>query len=180
MRKMSGAPDDIFHKIRKCDWYRTAALVSPAKAREVDKMGFKGLPLHLALGNRQLVPEDIVNDLIEAYPESCKYKDEAGKLPLHYAAEFNSCSEAVFQAILEANPDAAMEPNKWGQLPIHYACWRRATPSIISMLYDAYPQGATMRDTLAGFACDAHTLRDSLSAEKFASTGLLQEFDEEA
>jgi hypothetical protein len=36
---MSGAPDNIFHKIRKFDWYRTAELISPAKAREIDVMG---------------------------------------------------------------------------------------------------------------------------------------------
>jgi hypothetical protein len=29
---------DIFHKIRKFDWYRTAMLISPATCRQFDKV----------------------------------------------------------------------------------------------------------------------------------------------
>jgi hypothetical protein len=111
-------------------------------------MGRGGHPLHLALGVRQVIPADIIYDMLAAYPEACQFADRAGKLPLHYAAEFNSCDPEVFKAILEKYPDAARQTNKWGQLPIHYATWRRAPPEIIRMLHEAYPEGATMRDTL--------------------------------
>ena len=165
--------------------------------------GKHGLPLHLALGCRQVVPESICSDLLEAYPESARVADRAGKLPLHYVAEFNSCSVVVFKMLLDYYPEAASQPNKWGQvssqdlhcsahvvraeqslqgagshpmhtartvmrshrnaawaqLPIHYACWRRAPAEVISMLYDAYPEGATLTDTLAGFAPYQETLR---------------------
>jgi hypothetical protein len=190
---MSGAPDDIFHKIRKFDWYRTAQLISPETARKVDVQGQGGMALHLALGARQVVPEDICFDLLLANPEAAKYKDRAGKLPLHYAAEFNSCSPACFKAVLDAYPEGAHELNKWGacagssapvlcsaaaaaaaaagaggkqgahvrvcvwgawlcsvagQTPLHYATWRRASPDILQMLFDANPGAAAMRDTL--------------------------------
>ena len=72
-------------------------------------------------------------------PEAALFPDRAGKLPLHYAAEYNSCEPEVFQAILEANPAAARHKNKWGQLPIHYATWRRAPPELIRMLHEAFP-----------------------------------------
>ena len=111
-------------------------------------MGRGGHPLHLALGVRQVIPADIIYDMLAAYPEACQYADRAGKLPLHYAAEFNSCEPEAFQAILDAYPAAARHKNKWGQLPIHYATWRRAPPELIRMLHDAYPEGATMQDTL--------------------------------
>lgn len=171
---------DIFHKIRKFDWYRTAMLISTATCKQFDKvrsfagalypcapefqarwrvrlhvlqMGRGGHPLHVALGARQVVPADIIYDMLAAYPEACQFADRAGKYPLHYAAEYNSCEPEVFRVILEAYPDAARQKNKWGQLPIHYATWRRAPPELIRMLHDAYPEGATLRDTLG---CGLH------------------------
>eukprot|EP01050_Picozoa_sp_SAG11_P019704 SAG11_NODE_3185_length_2625_cov_1.849960_1_plen_49_part_00 len=33
---MSGAPDDLPHKLRKFDWYRTAMLINPERASDAD------------------------------------------------------------------------------------------------------------------------------------------------
>lgn len=132
-------------------------------------MGRGGHPLHVALGARQVVAADIIYDMLTAYPEAALFADRAGKLPLHYAAEYNSCEPEVFQAILEANPAAARHKNKWGQLPIHYATWRRAPPEIIRMLHDAFPEGAGHQDTLGrglhgepGFPAEPQILNASL------------------
>ena len=153
---------DIFHKIRKFDWYRTAMLISSHTAHQFDKMGRGGNPLHVALGARQVVPADIIYDLLEANPGAAAFADRAGKMPLHYAAEYNSCEPEVFTAVLEAHPDAARHKNKWGQLPIHYATWRRAPPEIIRQLHEAYPEGAELTDTLAGFSAEQTILNTSL------------------
>ena len=186
---------DIFHKIRKFDWYRTAMLISPHTAHQFDKMGRGGNPLHVALGARQVVPADIIYDLLEANPGAAAFADRAGKMrkivilsrfvslsvsliqkashiaALHYAAEYNSCEPEVFTAVLEAHPEAARHKNKWGQLPIHYATWRRAPPEIIRQLHEAYPEGAELTDTLAGFSAEQTILNTSLkSGEAEAAT----------
>ena len=97
--------------------------------------------------------------------------DWTGKTALHYAAEYNSCEPEVFTAVLEAHPEAARHKNKWGQLPIHYATWRRAPPEIIRQLHEAYPEGAELTDTLAGFSAEQTILNTSLkSGEAEAAT----------
>ena len=97
-----------------------------------------------------------------ALASSAAFADRAGKMPLHYAAEYNSCEPEVFTAVLEAHPEAARHKNKWGQLPIHYATWRRAPPEIIRQLHEAYPEGAELTDTLAGFSAEQTILNTSL------------------
>ena len=126
----------------------TAIVVCDLTRARAIQMGRGGHPLHLALGVRQIVPADIIYDMLAAYPEACTFADSAGKMPLHYAAEYNSCDPEVFEAILKLNPAAARHKNKWGQLPIHYATWRRAPPELIRVLHEAYPEGASMQDTL--------------------------------
>eukprot|EP01051_Picozoa_sp_SAG22_P021060 SAG22_NODE_4498_length_1250_cov_16.166811_2_plen_97_part_00 len=59
---MSGAPDDLPHKLRKFDWYRSAMLINEDRASTADSWG--KLPLHIALGNRQVTPIAIIHDLI--------------------------------------------------------------------------------------------------------------------
>lgn len=59
---MSGAPDDLPHKLRKFDWYRTAMLINEDRASTAD--GWGKLPLHVALGNRQVTPIAIIRDLV--------------------------------------------------------------------------------------------------------------------
>jgi hypothetical protein len=141
-------------------------------------MGRGAHPLHVALGARQVVPADIIYDMLTAFPEATLFADSAGKMPLHYAAEYNSCELEVFQAILEANPAAACHKNKWGQLPIHYATWRRAPLELIRMLHNAYPDGAAHQDTLGrglhgepGFAANTEILSASLGGSALGGMG---------
>lgn len=121
----------------------------------------------------------------QAYPAGVKKQDHQGKLPLHYAAEFNSCDIEVFQLLLDEYPEGISIKNKWGQLPLHVACWRNAPglpainirncplvdefcfvlpDDVIELLYTKSPPGAAeMIDTLAMLPPAQHTLSKTLA-----------------
>eukprot|EP01051_Picozoa_sp_SAG22_P021059 SAG22_NODE_4498_length_1250_cov_16.166811_1_plen_100_part_00 len=91
-------------------------------------------------------------------------QDHQGKLPLHYAAEFNSCDIEAFHLLLEGYPEGINVKNKWGQLPLHTACWRNAPDEVIELLYSKSPPGAAeMTDTLAMLPPAQHTLAKTLA-----------------
>ena len=66
-------------------------------------------------------PLDVVNSLLQAYPDASVETDCENKLPLHVACEFGA-HPAVINTLLKANIDAAMEKDIFGMLPIHRVC----------------------------------------------------------
>lgn len=81
-------------------------------------------PLHVACWNENTTL-DIVQVLIEAFPESVRMQSVDGGMPLHYLC-YGDCDGAdalsIFELLLEKYPEAVAHPTQEGMLPIHLAC----------------------------------------------------------
>lgn len=113
-------------------------------ATNVDSGG--NLALHVAAMRSNA---DVVQVLLEAYPESVRIVNASGWLPLHFAV-YNQFVEVV-KTILEAWPKAVCSRAANGHLPLHHALYQHAPLSVVELLVIADPttlQMPTMRGHL--------------------------------
>lgn len=140
----------LFRLVLKKDWsgavQRSKYCPDEAKTWIVTK-GFNGslrfLPLHKACVLQP--PADVVEALIEAFPDGTSSKDQDGWLPIHCACFYCSSVEVV-NALLMANPKCAIMKDDDGRLPLHYACLKGAKKDIVSALIRANPKAAMSKD----------------------------------
>ena len=106
--------------------------------REWNEWGM--LPLHEALSSR--APLQVIQALIDAYPEGARAASlGGGRLPLHRAAMHQAPVEVV-QALMDAYPEGAQMADSGGRLPLHWAAEMQAPVEVVFALLDAYPEGA--------------------------------------
>ena len=84
------------------------------------------LPLHAAITH--LSPLQVVQALVDVYPEAAQLPDGQGNLPLHIAFMTNAKDVASF--LLKLNPEGLMEINEEGSLPIE--CYHHLFRTVIS------------------------------------------------
>jgi hypothetical protein len=115
-----------------------------------DKDGY--LPIHIACMSKCKI--DILNTLLQIYPESVLQKDlKNNQLPIHYLTEEKSIELDCLRALLLHYPLSAGVKDKSGKLPLHYALSTKAEQSelvvremVIMSLVEAYPLGASVID----------------------------------
>ena len=111
-------------------------------AASVSKYSAK--PLHIAISRAYQYRErygenDLVEVVLEAYPDSVQKPDKYGRLPLQLALlKHVKCK--VVQEIFNKYPEAASVVDLKGTLPLHTAIYERATHSIIRKICEAYPE----------------------------------------
>jgi hypothetical protein len=117
-------------------------LAAHPDAASVSKYSAK--PLHIAISRAYQYRErygenDLVEVVLEAYPDSVQKPDKYGRLPLQLALlKHVKCK--VVQEIFNKYPEAASVVDLKGTLPLHTAIYERATHSIIRKICDAYPE----------------------------------------
>jgi ankyrin repeat protein len=89
------------------------------------------IPLHAACrafedGGGSL---EVVQYLIQQWPESVKTVDKAGYLPLHYACRNKSPLE-ILQYLVEQWPESVRAVNNKGYLTLHFACANKALAAV--------------------------------------------------
>ena len=115
-----------------------------------------GLPLHavcLSFINREYSLDriqcslNIIQFLVEKWPESVKATNRYWNLPLHQACQ-RSVSREVIQYLVEKWPESVKATNKYGNLPLHEACQRKVSREVIQYLVEQWPESvkATNRD----------------------------------
>ena len=98
------------------------------------------LPLHSACARRP--PLKFVIDLLNAYPDAARAKDESGMYPIHYACG-NRASKSVIKELVECFPRALQEADPKGMLPLHYiAQWGPSEDGVVELLMDVCAEGA--------------------------------------
>ena len=75
------------------------------------------LPLHCALAHK--APIDLIEPLINAYPDSLTMKGKKGMLALHIAANHNASPE-ILDLIIRSYPEALDKEDDEGKNPRHY------------------------------------------------------------
>jgi hypothetical protein len=102
------------------------------------------LPLHFAITRKRSL--DLVNALLEAYPEAVKAEMTKWGLPLRLSLEFGASDDVVL-AVLAAYTDAARDTGSKdsSMLPLHIAIIKKRSLDVIKALFDAFPKAAEAR-----------------------------------
>jgi len=136
----------LYSYITTKQWERAVDKVakSPEEASYwVEDTDYPRLPIHLACSNA--APRDLIQALLDAYPEGCMAKEGSGSYPLHLACDNALPLETVI-TLLANYPKATRIKDEIGRLPLHLACASGAELSIVKVLIDAYPGSCSMKD----------------------------------
>lgn len=100
-------------------------------------------PLHavLCLRHENLrVPQDIMIQLVQAYPEALCAETELGLTPLHLAVNLDNFEMTRY--VLDRCPSAICKQSKMGFIPLHFARNER----IVGLLLEQYSYGVCITD----------------------------------
>ena len=89
-------------------------------------------PLHIAVHTG--VSLQVVNVLLECYPEAASIQDWEGETPLHYACSIRPQLE-VAQALCNASPQSVNLEDAYGTSALEYAIFAQATTSVVNVLH---------------------------------------------
>ena len=90
-------------------------------------------------------PSNIVEFLLQVYPEGARRANKLLNLPLHVAVIY-MCDLATVKALVKAFPEACTTYNKRKDIPLHYASKYKTTKNIMAFLIRAAPSSASMPD----------------------------------
>ena len=105
------------------------------------------LPLHYACGYG--ASTEVLQSLIDAFPESKLVQDNENRTPLHFYVSRKADSPTVIAtnvAILSDTGAAAL-PERRGMLPMHYACAYGSYPPVLQALKDFCPEAMYARES---------------------------------
>jgi ankyrin repeat protein len=100
-------------------------------------------PLHIICDNKN-VTLNIVQQLVDAFPDSLRHEDNRGRMPLHKSCcNKNNLDDEIALEILnllveKKCPESVRHTRRDNNLPIHIAA-RRQSPEFCSILIEAYP-----------------------------------------
>ena len=80
------------------------------------KIRWKILPLHAVMCMK--APDDVLLQLINAFPEACSLADDQGMLPLHLAMKNEDVDEEVLKRLLKVNPSGVNTKVKEENFPV--------------------------------------------------------------
>lgn len=135
----------LYDAIGKFDWDEAslACRRNPIEAQTwVRREGADFLPLHSACARKP--PLSFVIDLIDAFPEAARAKDDSGMYPLHYACG-NRASKAVIEHLVDCFPRAVQQADPQGMLPLHYiAQWGPSEDGVVELLLNEFSEGGVV------------------------------------
>ena len=96
---------------------KTWVVARALKKTEEKQLRFRALPLHAALVFG--APDNLIKNILDAYPLATRGRDVKGRLPIHLAYEHES-SDDIIQLVLEAFPRGFLATDKKGMTPVEY------------------------------------------------------------
>lgn len=75
-------------------------------------------------------------------------RGQANATPLHLMCKLKNPPAELMKDIIDAAPEVATWTDTHGWLPLHHACANGASPEVIRVLLDAYPDGKIAQDSL--------------------------------
>ena len=141
---MSDAEYVDLHELAK-GWKAALSWSSdPATRHEARRKNDRGnLPLHSAASFR--APVEVIEGLLEAYPEAASMTNNYGNLALHFTAWKKGPLDCM-KLLLQIFPEGAAQKNNHGNLPLHYAAHYNAPIEVVEALYHAYPEAARQKN----------------------------------
>jgi len=113
------------------------------------------LPIHMAAVRWKYMTVEIMQRIVELYPEGIRAQDNAGQLPLHYACRLARVE--VIQYLGTLYPKGASVRDNKGHLPLHLANEHRTHPlAVMQFLLELHSDGVHAVDS-AGMLPLHHT-----------------------
>jgi ankyrin repeat protein len=102
------------------------------------------LPIHHACATN--ASPELINALVELYPESKVKQDASGATPLHFIVANPDLNMIALAAI--CTEGSASIADRHGMLPLHYAVLLRkfSKPEVVKLLVESYPRSLTTED----------------------------------
>lgn len=149
------------HELAK-GWKAALTCCSDPRTRhEARRKNDRGnLPLHTAASFR--APVEVIERLLESYPEAASMTNNYGNLALHFTAWKKGPLDCM-RLLLQVFPEGAAQRNNHGNLPLHYAAHYNAPIDVVEALYIAYPDAAHQKNN------DSNTPLDLAVADGAAS-----------
>lgn len=121
----------------------------PEEAQTIGNRG--SLPIHRACNLGTMVPLEVIEQLIDAYPQSLEHKaGKCAELPLHVAVshEHNGLHMEIVKLLLRHYKEGAAVQDAHGQTPLtsHLFFYRHPNLQVIQMLVEAHPHAIQMID----------------------------------
>lgn len=88
---------------------------------------------------------NVLECVLERYPEQLSVHDDYGRLPLHIAISHcrsNGSVDFILERIWKPHQEACFNRDSFGWLPLHLALMTRADFRLVSVLLDAHPSSA--------------------------------------
>jgi len=139
-------------------------VANPSALKQQESQGNR-LPLHICLFKGST--PDIVQYVLQQYPQAVYHADSEGNLPLHYAAMY-ACPQ-IWNLILQANPEGVKKANEKLKYPLHLMCARYfdrhdVTRDQVKSCLDANPAAIRVPDAWGRLplhlACQGHARKD--------------------
>jgi ankyrin repeat protein len=134
-----GSVSSVIHDAaRITNWDTVVELckTQPAAAAYIGRDGWTAL--HHACNRRCPFPE-VVEALIQAYPDALLVEEDKGWLPLHYACRFKAPKDVV-RLLLHMYPEngrfAVSRPDRKGRTPLYYAVRYDAPAGVVGLLLE--------------------------------------------
>lgn len=83
---------------------------------------------------------EIIEFLLEQYPEGIKTGDNNRLLPLHIATKGGKANLKLVKLLVDKYPKAVNKMDKMGCTPVHYACEKNSSILIARMMIEKYSQ----------------------------------------
>ena len=119
----------------------------PAAANFISQNGLT--PLHAACFNNERISLNIVQQLVDAAPNSVRSVGKKGGVIFHYLCSSIKVGEAsaeqILKFLIEKYPEGVRHVDNKGSLPIHSACQLRS-PEFCRNLIEAYPGSEQIPD----------------------------------
>ena len=166
--------------VNRQDWKTLTTLLTknPEHAQVIDKNNLDQLPIHRAI--LKGASFELIEKLIEVYPDGLSHKDQNNMTPLHYVCIYNFCLDKfyyklrhenisdstghVLKLVLTTRPLEAKETDNDGRTPLHVAAQSKACADAIRELLKYHGDGAARR-TKAGKLPLHYALENRASAE---------------
>ena len=112
-------------------------------------MEYPCLPIHLACSNQ--APKDVIEALLDVYPEGCVAREGSRSHPLHLACT-NGLPLKIVHVLLTKSKKAARIKDDIGRLWLHLACV--ANLLVVKALIDAFPGSCVRRIMMVKYCID--------------------------
>jgi len=108
-----------------------------------------------------ILPEGIINQILEMYPQVCRIQHNNGDTLLHILCSHDDAAPRIIRMVIDLQPELCTKQDNEGNIPLHLVSSRNQPEEIIMNLLNAYSQGMCIPNALEQMSLPVRSMRDS-------------------